>query len=94
MNELLLIAEIVISFGAVIGMYKFFGKAGLYAWVGVASVIANIQVTKNVDLIGVHATLGNVMFATVFFCTCILEERHSQKEAYKAVKIAIACILI
>lgn len=65
--------------------YRFFGKKGLYAWVGVATVLANIQVTKTIDMFGWAMTLGNTMYGTIYLTSDLLNEKYGEKEAKKAV---------
>lgn len=94
MNELLLLLEIVIVFSMLLISKKIFGKTGLYLWIGLASVIANIQVVKSINLFGISATLGNVMFASNFLATDILSECYGKQEAKKGVYIGIFSIII
>ena len=42
-NEILWLLVFFIDFGALLLIYKFLGKIGLFAWVAMATVIANIQ---------------------------------------------------
>jgi len=65
--------------------YRAFGKNGLYAWVGIATVLANIQVTKTIEMLGLVMTLGNTMYGSIYLATDLLNEKHGEKEARKAV---------
>lgn len=94
MNELILLFEIIIMFSTLLLLKKLFGKEGLYLWIGLASVLANIQVLKSVEMFGISATLGNVMFASVFLATDLLRECYGKEEAKKGVYIGISSILI
>lgn len=94
MNELVLLVEVVLMFSAILLMKKCFGKTGLYVWIGLASVLANIQVIKSVEVFGLSATVGNVMFASVFLATDLLSECYGKKEAKKGVFIGVASIII
>lgn len=87
MNEVLWVTEMVITFGAVLLAYRLFGKIGLFIWIPVATVVANIQVMKMVTLFGFEATLGNVVYASTFLVTDILSENHGKKDAALAVGI-------
>ena len=89
MNEILLITSLMVSFGATLLFYKFFGKGGLFAWIGIAAVFANIEVTVLVHAFGMEQTLGNTLFASSFLATDILSELHGKKEADKGVYIGI-----
>ena len=72
MNELFLIITLLVSFGGTILFLKVFGKGGLFAWVGIATVFANIEVTIVVHAFGMDQTLGNTLFAATFLATDIL----------------------
>lgn len=85
MNELLFFASIGISYGAILLLYKYFGKTALFVWVGFAMVLANIEVSKGVEMFGLAMTLGNVIYLTVDFVTSILNECYNKKEARQAV---------
>ena len=74
MNELFLIITLLLSFGGAILFLKVFGKGGLFAWIGICTVLANIEVTILVRAFGMDQTLGNTLFATTFLCTDILSE--------------------
>lgn len=94
MNTLLFFITAVVTFGLLVIVSRLFGKEGLFAWIGMAVVVANIFVCKSVDIFGLSATLGNVLFGTVFLATDILVELHGVKEAKKAVWIGITMEII
>ncbi|MFW5913507.1 MAG: queuosine precursor transporter [Bacillota bacterium] len=85
MNELLWLLFAILNFLSIVAVYKLFGKTGLFAWIAVGTVIANIQVTKTVELFGLTATLGNIMYGTLFLATDALNERYGLKDAKRAV---------
>ncbi|WP_194841983.1 queuosine precursor transporter [Gracilibacillus salitolerans] len=93
-NELLWIIFAIINFALLLFMYRVFGKAGLFVWIGMSTVIANIQVLKTVEMLGLVATLGNITYGTVFLATDILNENHGKKEAKKAVWMGFSSLLI
>lgn len=76
---------IAVNFGLWLASYKFFGKKGLYAWVGFATVIANIQVTKTIGMFGLVMTLGNTIYTSIYMCTDLLNEKYGARDARKAV---------
>lgn len=94
MNEALWIGMIAANFAAILVAYRLFGKAGLYAWIPLAVIVANIQVLKTVDLFGVTATLGNVVYATSFLATDLLSENHGRREARRAVFIGFFSLVV
>ena len=89
MNELLLILTLLVSFGGTLLFLKVFGKGGLFAWIGIATVFANIEVTIVVRAFGMDQTLGNTLFAATFLATDILSEVYGKKEASKGVLAGI-----
>lgn len=89
MNELLLITTLLVSFGGTLLFLKVFGKGGLFAWVAVCTVFANIEVTIVVNAFGMEQTLGNTLFAATFLATDILSEVYGKKDAQKGVLAGI-----
>jgi len=84
-NNLLWIAFIVIDLSLALVAYRFFGKFGLYTIIVASVITANIQVLKTVQLFGSVATLGNVLYGSIFFATDILSEVYGKKAARRAV---------
>lgn len=66
MNETLFFIAILLNFTGVIIAYRLFNKTGIYAWIALATVIANIEVIKCVDIFGLPLTLGNVTYGSIF----------------------------
>ena len=93
MNLFYGILELVVCFSGVVVMDRLFGKWGLYTWMALAVVFANIQVSKQVDIAGISTALGNVMFASTYLATDILNEKYSDKASRNAVKIAAAALI-
>lgn len=94
MNLLLLFIEIILYFGILLLLNKFFKKEGVYVWIAIASIMANIQVCKSIDVVGISATLGNVLFASNFLATDILNELYGKESAKKGVLIGGISIVI
>lgn len=84
-NEILWIVLMLVTFLGIILAYRFFGKVGLYSWMAVAIIIANIQVMKTVSIFFWVTALGNIIYGTTFLVTDILSENYGHKEAKKAV---------
>lgn len=89
MNNLIIIGEILFVFTALLLCKKFFGKAGVVAWVPIATVLANIITAKNAEIMGLSTAIGTVMFASTFLATDILSECYSVEAAKKAVKLGL-----
>jgi hypothetical protein len=94
MNEIYWALLLLLNFGAILLVYRLFGKTGLYAWTPIAVIVANIQVLKTIELFGVVATLGNIVYATSFLATDILSENHGKKDAGKAVAIGFFSLIV
>lgn len=94
MNEILFFITIFINFIGILLSYKIFKKTGLFVWVAISTIIANIEVTKCIDLFGLSVTLGNVAYSTTFLATDILSEIYNGEEARKAIKIGFFSMLV
>ena len=92
-NEILWLLVFLLDFAFLMLVYKFLGKKGLYAWVVMATLIANIQVIKVIKLFGISATLGNVLYASIFLATDILSENYSKRDAAIAAVIGFVSML-
>lgn len=86
-NELWWVLLLLLNFAAIMLAYRIWGKLGLFIWVPISVIVANIQVTKNVNLFGLEATLGNIVYSTSFLATDILSEAYGPKESRKAVAV-------
>ncbi len=84
-NEILWFIFAVVNFLLIVLSYKLFGKMGLFSWIAFGTVIANIQVTKQIELFGMGATLGNIMYGTLFLATDALGEIYGEKDARKSI---------
>ena len=93
-NELFGVATFLVTFILMVAMYRMFGKQGLLAWVAIGTIIANIQVIKTVEIFGISATLGNVMFASIYLATDILNDIYGRKVAKRAVWLGFSSTLV
>lgn len=93
-NELLWALMLLVNFLSIIFVYKKFGKIGLFVWVPISSILANIQVVLLVNLFGLETTLGNIMYAGGFLVTDILAENYGEKDAKKAVKLGFFSMVV
>ncbi len=93
MNELFWIVMLVVNFALILIAFRLWGKLGLYVWIPISVIVANIQVTKMVVLFGLDATLGNIVYATGFLATDILSELYGKKDSRKAVGIGFFSLL-
>ena len=93
-NEILWIVLMLVTFIGIILAYRFFGKTGLYCWMAMAIIIANIQVMKTVKIFLWVTALGNIIYGTTFLVTDILNENYGYKEAKKAVWIGFFILIV
>ncbi len=86
-NEFLWVIMLIANFLAAWLAKRFFGLIGLYLWMAVSLITANILVLVQVTLFGLTATLGNVAYNANFMVTDILCESRDAPTARKAVWI-------
>lgn len=84
------------AFTTVLAMHRFFGPAGLYAYVSVAVIAGNLQVLKitQFSLLADPIPLGTILFATTFLSTDILAECYGPRTARRAVMVAFSSLII
>ncbi|MFC2019365.1 queuosine precursor transporter [Chloroflexota bacterium] len=84
-NSLLWFGFIIVDLGLAVLIYRYFGKVGLYILIVASVITANIQVVKTIELFGMVATLGNVLYASIFFATDLLNEVYGKQAARRGV---------
>lgn len=94
LNILLGLGMILIHFSFVLIVYKYFGKIGLFVWIAIASILANIQVVKTIEIFGLESTLGNVVYGSIFLATDIINEKYGKKIANKSVYIGFFALIV
>lgn len=66
---------------------------GLYAFIAIASIMANIEVLLLVHAFSLDQTLGNVLFASTFLITDLIGEYYGKDKAKRAVAIGVLATL-
>ena len=94
MNELLWAGMLLANFGAILLLYRMYGRTGLYIWIPIACIVANIQVVKTISLFGQTATLGNIVYASSFLVTDILSENYGKRSANRAVAMGFFSLIM
>ena len=94
MNILLGIVSLLLTFSLLIIVEKFFKKEGLFVWVSIATIIANILVCKSIELFSFTTNLGNILFASSFLATDIMSEKYGAKESRKAIILGVVSQVI
>ena len=94
MNILLGIVSLLLTFSLLIIVEKLFKKEGLFVWVSIATIIANILVCKSIELFSFTTNLGNILFASSFLATDIMSEKYGAKESRKAIVLGVVSQVI
>ena len=94
MNLFLGLTCIVIVFSFVVLIEKLFKKEGLFVWISIATIIANIIVCKCINIMGIATSLGNVLFASSFLATDIMSEKYGIKYSKKAILLGVCSQII
>ncbi|MDA3948711.1 MAG: queuosine precursor transporter [Spirochaeta sp.] len=92
-NEVLWAGMLLLNFVAIILAYRLFGRTGLYVWIAIAGIVANLQVSKTIVVFGLTATLGNIVYAGSFLATDILNEHRGIRSARKGVWIGFFAVV-
>ncbi|GIQ63529.1 hypothetical protein PACILC2_20970 [Paenibacillus cisolokensis] len=77
------ILYMLVHFTLFLAAYRLFGKSGVYGWVAMASVVANIQVIKTIDMFSIVLTLGNTMYGTIYLASDLLNENTERTQPRK-----------
>lgn len=89
MNIILGFVNIVVIFSLVVVIEKLFKKEGLYVWMSIAVILANLSVCKMIDIFSFTTGLGNVLFASIFLATDIMSEKYSKDDAKKGIYLSV-----
>lgn len=93
-NAFLWGAMLLINFFGIILAYRLFDETGLFVWIAIAGIIANLQVSKTIELFGLTATLGNIVYAGSFLATDILNEKRGTASAHRGVWIGFFAVVV
>lgn len=93
-NEVIGVLEFLMIFTSLVLMYRIFGKQGLIVWVAIGTIIANLQVIKAIEIFSITATLGNVMFASVYLATDILNDIYGRRVAKRAIWLGFTSTIV
>lgn len=94
MNESLWLGFALLDLTMVLVVFRFFGKSGLFALIVFNLILCNIQVLKTIELFGLTTTLGNILYASVFFSTDLLGEHYGREEAKKAMLLGFCSLVL
>lgn len=92
-NELLWFLFIIVDFSMALIAIYFFGRKALFVIIAVDIVVCNIQVLKTIEIFGMVATLGNILYGSIFLATDLLGEAFGKKEAQRGVWLGFFALL-
>lgn len=94
--EAVLCLEYFVCLFTILGMMKLAGMAGLYTYISLAVIIANIQVLKTVNFsfLSFPIALGTIVFSSTFLAVDILTEFYGADKARKAVWLSFMASLL
>jgi hypothetical protein len=93
-NEVLWLIFMFVDLSIAVIVFKLFKREGLFMMIIANIIIANIQVIKLVEFFGITATLGNIVYGSIFFSTDLLNELYGKKEARKGVILGFVTLMI
>jgi len=85
--EAIWVLMLIICFLTILAANRFYGPSGLFAYIAVSIIIANIQVLKAVqfNLYPEPVALGTILFSSTYLATDILGENYGIKKARNGV---------
>lgn len=87
--------QVLFCYCSILFALKYFGKIGIYVYVSIAIILANIQVLKVIEFpfFPQPMALGTILFISIFLCTDILNEYFDKKSATKCIYVGISAYL-
>lgn len=92
-NELLWLLFLIIDFSLALLAIYFFGRKALFVIIAADIIVCNIQVLKTIEIFGMVATLGNILYGSIFLATDLLGEAFGKKEAQRGVWLGFFALL-
>lgn len=94
--EIMLIVEMLVCFSLIPVMLRLFGPAGMFVYIAIAIVGANIQVLKAVKfaIFSDPTALGTVLMASAYLCTDVLTEYYGRATARRGIWLGFAAMLL
>ncbi len=92
-NELWWFIFLAVDFSLALLAIALFGKRALFVIIAADIIVCNIQVIKTIELFGFVATLGNIMYGSIFLATDLLSEVYGKKEARRGVWLGFFALI-
>lgn len=88
-NEILWLVLIIINFSLTILAFRLWGKFGLFIFAAISILLANIQALKQIDLFGLHGSMGDISYIGIYLISDILSENYGKNVARRLIGIGI-----
>ena len=94
--ELTWLLLLLLCFGAILTLLRLFREVGLYIYIAVAVIGANLQVLKVVQFSVFESpvAMGTILFSSIYLCTDILVEHYGRQSARRAVWFGFSALLL
>lgn len=92
-NEIIWFVLIAANFSLTLFMFRLWGKLGLFVFAALSTVFANIQALKQVDLFGLHTSMGDISYMGVYLISDILSENYGKDVARNIVGIGMFSLM-
>lgn len=88
--------QLVFCYAAVLILLRFFGPPGVFTFMGIMVIAANIQVMKLVNFpwIAHPVPLGTTLFAATYLSSDILAEYYGRKTAHRGILISFSAQVV
>lgn len=87
---MLWLLTVFVDLGFAIGLYRLFGRYGLYGSIIFSLILANIQGPKLTIIFGLQTSMGVILYSSIYFATDVLSEKYGRAEAQRAVLLGFA----
>lgn len=88
-NEILWFILIIINFSITLLAFRIWGRFGLFIFAAISILLANIQALKQIDLFGLHGSMGDISYVGIYLISDILSENYGKETARKLVGLGI-----
>lgn len=69
------------------------GQGGLTAWIAILSLLANLFVLKQIDLLGLNATASDIFAIGNLLALNLLQEKYGRQATQNAIWTSFSCLL-
>jgi queuosine precursor transporter len=93
---LLLVGQMLFCFSAILALARLFGQSGLYIYIIVAIIGANVEVLKAVQFPFYEhpVAMGTILFSSTYLATDILTEHYGRDAARRGIYLSFAGYLL